>query len=159
MKKLNLGSGPDYRDGWVNVDCGDCRCDVKHDLWQTPWPFEESTVGEVLMQHILEHCPRDKFVEVVQELYRVCANGATINILSPHFSSDNFATDFTHDLPLTVRKFDYFDPNTALGKELGRVYGLTDIHLNVVSANVIPNFPNGPDIAFQLSVVKPANWS
>ena len=34
--KLNLGCGTDYKEGWINVDMGDCKCDVKHDLENFP---------------------------------------------------------------------------------------------------------------------------
>ena len=157
MSKLNLGCGTDYREDWVNVDMGDCRCDVKHDLRVLPWPFEDSSVSHILMQHILEHFPHTQFVEIVRELYRVCSNGAVIEIVSPHATSDNYWTDPTHDLPLTTRKFDYFDPEKPLGQN-GKIYGWNDVHLNVVRANIIPNFPNGPDVGFHLSVIKPSNW-
>jgi len=53
--KLNLGCGTDYKQGWVNVDAGNVHCDVKHDIEKFPWPFEDSSVNEILMKHVFEH--------------------------------------------------------------------------------------------------------
>ena len=115
MAKLNLGCGTDYMQGWVNVDNGNVNCDVNHDIEVFPWPFEESSVEQIKMQHILEHISREKFIPFVREMYRVCCDGAVIDIISPYAGSDNFWTDPTHKLPLTVRTFDYFDSSKALG--------------------------------------------
>jgi hypothetical protein len=38
MKKLNLGCGDDYKEGFINVDIENDP-DVKHDLNSYPWPW------------------------------------------------------------------------------------------------------------------------
>lgn len=152
MSKLNLGCGPDYRDGWVNVDSGNCKSDVKHDIEQIPWPFDDNSVENIEMQHILEHIHRINFIHVVREMYRVCKNGAFIHIISPYAGSDNFFTDPTHVMPLTARTFDYFDKRKPLG-ELGAIYGWGDINFEVSGVS-IPNHPNGPDVEYNIFVKK-----
>jgi hypothetical protein len=64
---------------------------------------------------------------MMQELYRVCANGATIKITAPHPRHDSFITDPTHVRALTPSMFTLFSkavnrewqatgrPNTPLG--------------------------------------------
>jgi hypothetical protein len=151
--KLNLGSGNDYREGWVNVDSGNCRADVKHDLETFPWPFEANTVDAVLMQHVLEHISKENFIPLLRELHRICRVGAIIDISSPHAGSDNFWTDPTHKLPLTVRTFDFFDPSKAL-HENGVIYGWGDIQLKVLEAVKVDNPPNGPDVRYKLLIEK-----
>jgi len=153
MKKLNLGCGTDYMNGWVNVDNGNTRCDVKHDIEVFPWPFEDSSVDEIKMQHILEHVSKDKFIPLVREMYRVCSNGAVINIISPYAGSDNYWTDPTHKLPLTVRTFDYFDSSKPLGVN-GKIYGWDDVKISVTEAVKVPNEPNGPDVRYKLTIQK-----
>jgi SAM-dependent methyltransferase len=153
MKKLNLGCGTDYMDGWVNIDNGNTRCDVKHDIEEFPLPFEDSSVDEIKMQHILEHVSRDKFIPLIREIYRVCVNGAVINIISPYAGSDNYWTDPTHKLPLTTRTFDYFDNTKPLGVN-GKIYGWDDIQINVGEAVKVPNEPNGPDVRYKLIIKK-----
>ena len=151
--KLNLGCGTDYMNGWVNVDTGNVKCDVKHDIENFPLPFEDSSVIEIKMQHIMEHISRDKFIPLMRELYRICANGAIINIISPYAGSDNFWTDPTHKLPLTIRTFDYFDDSKPLGIN-GEIYGWGDIKIIVLEGVLVPNHPNGPDVRHKLMIKK-----
>lgn len=153
MKKLNLGCGTEYLQGWVNVDSGNTLCDVKHDLEIFPWPFAESSVTEIRMHHVLEHISKENFIPFLREMYRVCCNGAVINIDSPHAGSDNFWTDPTHKLPLTTRTFDYFDSTKPLYVN-GTIYNWNDIKITVQEAVKIPNEPNGPDIRFKLIINK-----
>ena len=43
-------------DGWVNGFC--CRPnppDMVVNLEQFPWPFEDNSVGEISLNHVLEH--------------------------------------------------------------------------------------------------------
>jgi len=150
--KLNLGCGTDYKEGYVNVDQGECRCDVKHDLEIFPWPFEDSSAEEMWFQHIFEHFSPANFLNIVREIYRVSKNGATVTLISPHAGSDNYWTDPTHQMPLTARTFDFFDRAKPLF-ENGKIYGWDDVNFSV-EAQVIPNAPNGPDVVHRLTVNK-----
>src|SRR3989344_6622942 len=92
MKKLNLGSGNDYRRGWINVDIGNndiynrkIKADIIHDLNKFPWPFKESEFDFVLMKGVLEHM---KDVDrTIKELSRISKNNAKIKITVPYFMS------------------------------------------------------------------------
>jgi hypothetical protein len=150
--KLNLGCGNDYMEGYVNVDMGSCRCDVSHDLGVFPWPFEDSSVDEVVLKHIFEHFNPEEFITITRELYRICKDKAIIQIISPHAGSDNYWTDPTHKMPLTARTFDFFDRDKALF-ENGKIYGWDDVNFSV-RARVLDNPPNGPDIYHRLEVNK-----
>ncbi len=106
--RLNLGCGENRLEGYINVDrLGEP--DVRHDLEQFPWPWEDSSVSEIRLIHVLEHLGQtpDTFINVMKELYRVCEDGAEIHIAVPHHRHDNFHADPTH-----VRKI------TALGLSL-----------------------------------------
>jgi ubiquinone/menaquinone biosynthesis C-methylase UbiE len=153
MKKLNLGCGTDYINGWVNVDSGNCRCDINHNIETFPWPFDDNSVSHIKMQHILEHISKENFIPLMREIYRVCCDGAQVGIISPHAGSNNFWTDITHKLPLTVRTFDYFDKTKPLYVN-GKIYGWDDIDLTVSYASEIPNEPNGPDVMHKLIINK-----
>src|SRR5688572_28319543 len=100
--KLNLGSGQRPRDGYVNVDKFGSP-DVIWDLEQFPWPWEDDSVSEVLMQHVLEHLGASAgvYFAIVKELYRVCRHGAVVHIIVPHPRHDDFLGDPTHVRPIT----------------------------------------------------------
>ena len=95
--KLNLGCGFDRRREFVNVDiCGDP--DIRVNLETFPWPWKDNSVDEVLLRHVLEHLGAEEEVHfnVLKELYRVCADGAAVNIFVPHPRHDDFLDDPTH---------------------------------------------------------------
>ena len=48
-RKLNLGCGEDYKEGYVNVDFhGHVNIDVQHDLNSIPYPFADNSFDHVL---------------------------------------------------------------------------------------------------------------
>lgn len=109
--KLNLGCGQNHLAGYVNVDCQErAKPDVHHNLEQFPWPFEDSSVDEVVLNHVLEHLGADPemFVGIFQELYRVCKGAALVKIAVPDPRHDHFFGDPTHVravTPLTLSLF------------------------------------------------------
>ena len=85
--QLNLGCGHDKRDGFVNVDKQkECGPDLVVDLEQLPWPWETSSVDEIVLKHALEHLGRDPdtYLAIVKEIWRVCKPDAMITIVVPH---------------------------------------------------------------------------
>lgn len=106
--KINLGSGYKRIDGYINID-GDSNCkpDFLVDLEKDKLPFEDNSVDEILAHHILEHIGNG-FFNLLKEIYRVCKNGAVINITVPHMNHDIFKIDPTHKRPLTVESFRMF---------------------------------------------------
>ena len=108
MKKLNLGSGFDHRDGYVNADrFAASNPDILMDMEETPWPFEDHAFEHILMKHSLEHVGRDyqTFKAIMQELYRVTKNNGLVEIHVPHFRHDTFWGDPTHVRAFTLMTF------------------------------------------------------
>ena len=102
--KLNLGCGDKKLEGFMNIDKESlCNPDQIVDLEVFPWPFENNTVEEVNMEHILEHigASTDAHRKIMQELYRICENGAKLRVVVPHPRSDSYLTDPTHVRPIT----------------------------------------------------------
>lgn len=82
--KLNIGSGTDYRPGFVNIDSNPrAKTDLCADA--TELPFAENSVDYVMMRHSLEHIPRAKIWAFLNKLYYVCRPGAIVEIWVPHF--------------------------------------------------------------------------
>jgi ubiquinone/menaquinone biosynthesis C-methylase UbiE len=103
MKRLNLGCGKDYLNGWVNVDVINVKKDVKHDINKFPYPFKASTFDEVLMKMILEHVENP--IKVLKEVVRISKNGAKITITVPHATSYANYTDLQHKTNFTENSF------------------------------------------------------
>ena len=104
---LNLGSGRRPIESAVNLDrTSILGADVVHDLNDFPWPFAANRFSRVIARDVLEHL--DDLVCVMEELHRVCARGARIEIGLPHFSSVTHFTDPTHRHAFGIESFDYF---------------------------------------------------
>ena len=106
--KVNLGSGLKRYEGFVNVDALEiCNPDYIVDLNKDPLPFEDNSVSEIRAYHILEHIG-DGFLNLMKEIYRVCEDGALIDIEVPHHRHENFFGDPTHVRPITVEMLKKF---------------------------------------------------
>jgi hypothetical protein len=95
--RLNLGCGLRHLPGYINVDMYG-EPDVRHDLEVFPWPWPDNSVTEIRLVHVLEHLGQSPRVyrDIWKELYRICAPGARIHIVVPHFRHENFHADPTH---------------------------------------------------------------
>lgn len=132
--RLNLGCGQRKLPGYLNVDAAAaCAPDLVLDLESFPWPWEDDSVGQVLLIHVLEHLGQAPatFLGIMRELWRVCCDGAEIVIEVPHPRSDEFLGDPTHVRPITPGGLSLFSQrfnrecerlgaaNTPLGVYLG----------------------------------------
>ena len=110
MKKLNLGSGKDYLEGYVNVDNNSrSRADIVHDLNLYPYPFSDNEFDEVLASHLIEHL--NDPLDFLQEIYRITKRGAKIIIKCPHFSCNWFHP--RHRSAISTKLFDFLDKNNS----------------------------------------------
>jgi hypothetical protein len=143
--KLNLGAGDKRPEGFVNVDMFG-EPDVHHDLESFPWPWEESTVDEILMIHVLEHLGQQPsvFIGIMKELYRICEPDAVIRIAVPHHRHDNFFADPTHVRPVTSFGLSLFSQKAnlewqaagAANSPLGLYH---DVDFEIVKTTVTPS--------------------
>lgn len=95
--QLNLGSGRHPVAGYVNVD-KEGSPDLVWDLESFPWPWQDGSVREVRMNHVLEHLGAGVkvYFGIWKEMYRVCRHGASVFITVPHPRHDSFTADPTH---------------------------------------------------------------
>jgi SAM-dependent methyltransferase len=110
--KLNLGCGYEHLEGWVNVDSSPvCGPDQVFDVESFPWPWPDNSAEAVRFHHSLEHMGAETqvFLRLMQELYRVCAPGAVVQVTVPDPRSDNFLGDPTHVRPVSPQMLELFD--------------------------------------------------
>ena len=81
--KLNVGCGKDIKQGWINCDFKQGPgVDRVFDVSQVPIPFEDDSVDEILVCHVLEHI--QNWEEVVMEFHRVLKPGGVLTVRVPY---------------------------------------------------------------------------
>lgn len=127
--KINLGAGNTRYDGYINCDYSNMfNPEYVFDLEKDKFPFEDNSVDEVIAHHVLEHLG-DGYFHCLQEMYRVCKNGAIVDVRVPHHRSDWQFHDPTHrrtvtefGLKLFNQEFNQQDNSSA--SKLGYQYGV-----------------------------------
>ncbi len=169
--KLNLGCGFRKYEGYINVDSEpQCRPDFVWDLEQTPWPWEDNSISEIKLEHVLEHLglTPQAYLNIWKELYRVCRDGAVIDILVPYWRHDYFFDDPTHVRPITPRGILMFDQSVNLehlkaGDRSTKLGLLTGVDISLRNEDIIFGYdtdePEGStvvEVSLRPRVVKPA---
>ncbi|HLK15272.1 MAG TPA: methyltransferase domain-containing protein [Fimbriimonadaceae bacterium] len=109
-KKLHIGCGRNIMADWVNLDCIagpgiDCVADLDA-CATTALPFEDDMFDEVYASHLIEHIKNP--LPMLQELHRVCVDGAKATFRCPHGANDDAFEDPTHFRQYFPNSFMYF---------------------------------------------------
>ncbi len=147
--KLNIGCGFNKLDGYLNVDqFPECAPDVLWNLEQTPWPFEESSVDEMVAHHVLEHLGQETkaFFAIIQELYRLVRHDGLIRITVPHPNHPTFQSDPTHVRAFTGKTFEMMNRAknldwAARGVNVTLLALMLDINFETISARQVYDIP------------------
>jgi len=110
--KLNLGCGSKILPGYTNLDkFKTYKPDILHDLEIFPYPFQDNSVDEIILNHVLEHIGQvpDVFNNIIKEFYRICKKNALIYISVPHPRHDDFISDPTHVRPINITGLDLYN--------------------------------------------------
>lgn len=129
--KLNLGSGNDPLEGYINVDMLK-RDDVQevYNLMNFPYPWPDNVADEIkaidLIEHldhytddsslVLEFRRKPTIMAFIEECHRILKPGGTLYIQTPHWDSELFKIDPTHVRGFHESSFDFFDPDTNYGQ-------------------------------------------
>jgi len=106
-RTLDVGCGRYKLPGSVGVDQRAWPgVDVVHNLDKDPWPFPKDYFDRVVCRHVLPHL--ENVVKAIEELHRITRPGGQVEIVVPHFSSDNAFTDVTTKCFFGFRSMDYF---------------------------------------------------
>lgn len=118
--RLNAGCGRRLYPDCANVDISEkVGADflVDFDDRGLPWPFEDDTFDSVYCSHTIEHIHDPLWF--MQELHRVCVNGAVAIFKLPYGASDNAWEDPTHRRPYYLDSFGYFSQAAYTGADYG----------------------------------------
>ena len=133
MAKLNLGCGNILLPGYINVDKYGSP-DILKDLEELPWGWDDNSIEEILMIHVLEHLGQstDIYFGIWKELYRICKNNALITIRVPHHRHEFFYDDPTHVRAVTPLSLKLFSKkNNKRWIKAGAANSPLGIHLNI----------------------------
>ena len=101
---LNLGCGPDKRDGWINIDKSNYyRPDVFWDLDNYPWPFDTSSVDMIYASHIFEHLK--SWWKAFLECDRILKPKGKLEIRVPDFTGSDTLTPRGHKSSFSTISF------------------------------------------------------
>ena len=108
--KLDIGCGPNPKDGFEGVDQYPFDGKVKHvlDIRKGLSKWKDGTVEEVHCSHFLEHLNAVERCHFLNELYRVMKPGAKAMIVVPHWASCRAYGDPTHAWPPISEFFWYY---------------------------------------------------
>lgn len=141
---LDVGCGPYKIRGAIGIDRV-CLpgVDVVYDLDCSPWPFADATFDRAVCRHSLEHV--GNVVKTIEELHRILRPGASLEILAPHFSSDNAFSDVTHRWFFGYRSMDDFCTNRGAKYRHGKAsFELDEVRISFLQAVVFDNDSDGP---------------
>lgn len=84
--RLNLGCGDDRRAGYTNVDYRTDVADVEADAANLS-RWADGSVDEILAADLLEHFPRVRIPDVLDEWARVLHSGGTLTVKVPNMEA------------------------------------------------------------------------
>jgi predicted SAM-dependent methyltransferase len=119
--KVDLCCGAAKPAGFVGVDFFAAPgVDIVHDL-RTGFPFEDSSVEHLRAHDAIEHLP-DR-IHTMNEIWRVCRHGATVDISVPSTDGRGAFQDPTHVSFWNINSFFYYCSDHRVYHEQCRRYG------------------------------------
>lgn len=106
--RLHIACGKNKQKGFKGVDSVPHEgVDIVLDLAKLPWePFKDNSIEEIYCAHYCERAP--DLVRFMDELWRICQDGATIRILAPYYASIKAWQDPTNLRGISETTFSFF---------------------------------------------------
>jgi SAM-dependent methyltransferase len=119
--KVDLGCGSNKPDGFIGVDIGfQSRVDIVADL-NRRFPFADSSIDVVRAHDTVEHLHNR--LHTMNEIWRICKPGASVEILVPSTDGRNAFQDLTHVSYWNINSFRYYCVEFPTYLHLCRKYG------------------------------------
>ncbi len=121
MVKVDLCCGPNKPEGFIGVDTVKCPgVDIVADLNER-FPFEDNYIDQLRAHDAIEHLA-DK-IHTMNEIWRICKNGAAVDIKVPSTDGRGAFQDPTHVSYWNINSFYYYTSNNPVLYEHSRRYG------------------------------------
>lgn len=83
MDKLNIGCGFEKKEGFINLDKSeyvnpDIICNIEDGI-----PFSDNYLDYIYSKNVLEHIKPDKWLFVLDEIYRIAKDGCILEFILP----------------------------------------------------------------------------
>lgn len=86
LVKLNIGSGSNKIDGFINIDSQEeNKPDLILDISKSPLPYSTDSVDEIVFFHCIEHIVEKMHDTILREFFRVLKLGGKFIISYPEF--------------------------------------------------------------------------
>ena len=119
--RVDICSGPSKPPGFIGIDIvAGPDIDIVHDL-SKGFPFEDSSVDYLRAHDAIEHLHEK--IETMNEIFRVCKNGATVDIKVPSTDGRGAYQDPTHVSYWNINSFYYYCSDYPNYYKQNRVYG------------------------------------
>lgn len=125
---LHLGCGQKKFPGALGIDrWNNPEVDLQHDLDSRPWPLASDQFDKAYLIDVLEHLADP--IGALEEVHRVCRDGAEIVIIGPSASSHHLWADVTHRRAFTSGSFACFEEGYAT-----RYFAYSDARFRIIEA-------------------------
>ena len=161
---LNLGSGPHYAEGWVNVDLYDpppeCRpADVKASVFELDETFPAASFRAAYVGHFLEHLEWSRIPDALAQIAKVVQPGGTVMFVGPCIvkAAQTKQPDWLIEAILADPRVEptghghAWTPTAALTLEAVQTVFPTAFHVPIVSV-APPAWPNPSTASWQTAV-------
>ena len=124
--RINLGSGTDYREGWVNIELSrKVKADHYLDVSKEPLPMTDSSVDYIEAIDLFEHILYPNFT--FNECWRVLKPDGKLYLEVPYGGTIDYYKDPTHVRPFIPITFNYYaEWNTSDAYEI-RPWDILDL--------------------------------
>jgi predicted SAM-dependent methyltransferase len=85
VKKLQIGSGLNLLDGWLNTDLHSSEDKIGVDATRA-FPFDDEIFDYIFSEHMIEHITYEDGVWMLSECFRVLRPGGEVRIATPDLS-------------------------------------------------------------------------
>jgi uncharacterized protein YbaR (Trm112 family) len=104
---LDLGCGQAKQPDTIGVDMVTLSpVDIAANLWKYPLPFSDDSVDNIYLNDVIEHIPNT--IPFMEELHRICRNGARVHIRVVYWNTIYMPMDPTHVRGFHENTFDFF---------------------------------------------------